>query len=70
MKLYAIVIGALISAFALTAQAQSEPQGAEPATTPVVSKKSHGKVHNKHVHKVGAKKHHKAKHKSKKAASM
>ena len=70
MKLYATVIGALISACVLTAQAQSEPQGAEPASTAVVSKKMHGKAHSKHVHKVGAKKHHKAKHKAKKSASM
>ena len=70
MKLYSIVFGALISAFALMAQAQSEPQGMEPARTAAVAKKSHGKAHAKHLHKVAAKKHHKAKHKAKKSASM
>ena len=75
MKLSSIVIGGVISVFALVAQAQSEPQGAEPqgaepAKTAAVAKKSHGKAHAKHVHKVGAKKHHKAKHKAKKSASM
>lgn len=70
MKLSSVVIGSVISVFALMAQAQSEPQGAEPAKTAAVAKKSHGKAHVKHVHKVGAKKSHKAKHKAKKSASM
>ncbi len=70
MKLYSIVIGTVISAFALMAHAQSDSQGAEPARTATVVKKSHGKAHMKHLHKVVAKKHHKAKHKAKKSASM
>jgi hypothetical protein len=70
MKLNSIVIGSVISAFAFMAQAQSEPQGVEPASTVAVAKKSHGKAHAKHLHKVAAKKHHKAKHKAKKSASM
>jgi hypothetical protein len=70
MKLSSIVIGSVISVFALMAPAQSEPQGAEPASTVAVAKKSHGKAHAKHVQKVGSKKHHKAKHKAKKSASM
>ena len=60
----------MIRVLAVMGQAQPEPQGAEPAKTAAVAKKSHGKAHGKHVHKVGAKKSHKAKHKAKKSASM
>jgi tellurite resistance protein len=71
MKLYSMVIGAVMAACAFAAQAQSEPQGAEPASTATVAKKkSHVKSRAKHVHKAGTKKHHKAKHKVKKSASI
>lgn len=71
MKLYSMVIGAVIAACAFAAQAQSEPQGAEPArTATVANKKSHMKSHAKHVHKAGTKKHHKTQKKVKKSANM
>jgi hypothetical protein len=70
MKLQSFVIGALMSACALVAQAQSEPSVAPAAPATAAAKKPHAKAHKKHVHKVAAKKHHKGKSKAKKAASM
>ena len=70
MKLQSLVIGTVMSAFAVMAQAQSEPSVAPAAPASTAAKKPHAKAHKKHVHKVAAKKHHKAKSTAKKAASM
>lgn len=70
MKLQSFVIGAVLSAFAFLAQAQSEPSTAPAAKSTASAKKPHAKAHKKHLHKVVAKKHHKSKSKAKKAASM
>lgn len=70
MKLQSFVVGALISAFTLMAQAQSEPTVAPATPAGAAAKKPHAKAHKKHVHKVAGKKHHKAKSKAKKATPM
>jgi len=70
MKLQSFVMGAVMSACAMMAQAQSEPSVAPAAPATAAAKKPHAKAPKKHVHKVVGKKHHKAKSKAKKATNM